>query len=133
MWSEPKTNWTADDYINVEDFNRIRNNLEYLQEKAKELYPDDFMFITGEKTYSDIPYADVWNNLEYVLEDLKDSTFELDVGNMIVFRPYMNYIDYNELNRLESACVRYKELFERQHLTIEHLSFTLGNYGGVKI
>lgn len=134
-WLEPKTNWQSDDYINIEDFNRIRNNIEYLKEEANELYAE-FGFSTTfekEKTYSDYPYSEVWNSLENALQDIVDNTYPLVVGDKKVFAAYDSYIDFNELNRLESACLQYHELFARQHLTVETLSFTLGNYGGIKI
>ena len=134
-WSEPKTNWQSDDYINIEDFNRIRNNIDYLKEEANKLYME-FGFtetLESEKTYSDYPYSEVWNNLENALQDIVDNSYILDVGDKKIFSAYESYIDYNELNRLESACLQYYNLFERQHLTKETLSFTLGNYGGIKI
>ena len=33
-WKEPKTDWTADDRFNIQDYNRIKNNLEYLHARA---------------------------------------------------------------------------------------------------
>ena len=58
----------------------------------------------------------------------------MDTINFEKFRELEDgYIDYNELNRIESACLNYYKLFERQHITVERLSFTLGNYGGIKI
>lgn len=134
-WSEPKTNWQSDDYINIEDFNRIRNNIDYLKEEANKLYME-FGFtetLESEKTYSDYPYSEVWNNLENALQDIVDHSYQLAVGDKKTFFAYESYIDYNELNRLESACLNYYNLFQRQHITVEKLSFVLGNYGGIKI
>lgn len=132
-WSEPKVDWQPTDYINIEDFNRIRNNIEYLKEKANELYISFDFYIEGEKTYSDMPYVEVWNNLEDSLQNIVDHTYDLNIGNKKTYSAYDGYIDYNELNRIESACLNYYKLFERQHITVERLSFTLGNYGGIKI
>ena len=89
--------------------------------------------LESEKTYSDYPYSEVWNNLENALQDIVDNSYILDVGDKKIFSAYESYIDYNELNRLESACLNYYNLFQRQHITVEKLSFVLGNYGGIKI
>ena len=39
-WVTPKTNWTENDYFNLEDAARITGNLKYLKEKSLELFPD---------------------------------------------------------------------------------------------
>ena len=38
MWQEPKTDWSADDYINIADYNRIIGNIAYLHDLQQELY-----------------------------------------------------------------------------------------------
>lgn len=136
MWLDPKTNWQPDDYINASDFNRIRGNIEHLKEWANTLYVS-FDFdeeLEGEKTYSDIAYASVWNNLENALQKIIDNTYDLNVGDKMIYNPSSSYIDYEELNRLESTCLRYYQMFDtQQNETIETLSFQLGNYGGIKL
>lgn len=132
-WLEPKTNWQSTDYINIEDFNRIKNNIQYLKTQADSLYPPFDFSIEEEKTYSDIPYANAWNGLENSLQSIVDNTYDLNIGNKKTYRAYDAYIDYKELNRIESACLNYYKLFESQHNTIEKLSFRLGNHGGIKI
>ena len=46
-WTTPKTDWKAEysnieiylgDFFNVEDYNRIKNNLQYIDDRAKELF-----------------------------------------------------------------------------------------------
>ena len=36
-WIKPKTNWASTDKMNLEDYNRIKNNILYLKEKANEV------------------------------------------------------------------------------------------------
>ena len=36
VWQEPKTDWKITDRFNITDFNRIKNNINYLHEKAME-------------------------------------------------------------------------------------------------
>lgn len=135
MWIEPKTNWTKDDSINIEDFNRIRNNLLYLYEKSKTLYKDYNLSkqLVEEVNYSSYAYADKWNFLEFTSNDIYNNTYKLNVGTMKEFIAYQSYIDFNELNRLENLCLKYYELLKGQENIVEKLSFTLGDYRGVKV
>lgn len=134
-WIEPKVNWTPDDYINVSDFNRIRGNIEYLKSLAEDCFSEfEFSYpLSASLTAADYAYASTWNNLEDRLQDVMDHTFALDVGETKTYTANESYIDYEELNRLESACLRYKNLFDKMQGTSEVLSFTLGNYGGIRI
>ncbi len=130
-WLEPKTNWRSTDYINVEDFNRIRGNIEYLKQKSDKLYVDyDFTLpFVKEMSMNDYAFADYWNNLEQALQDIVDNTYDMNVGKMKSYRDYQSYIDYNELNRIESACLIYHDMLETQERTVRRLAFTLGNEG----
>lgn len=38
-WITPKTDWTADDYYNLEDAQRIAGNIMHLKDMAAEIYP----------------------------------------------------------------------------------------------
>lgn len=136
MWQEPKINWTKDDFINIEDFNRIRNNLLYLYEKSKKFYKNYNLSkqLVEEVNYSSYAYSEKWNFLEFTSNDIYNNTYKLkNIGTMREFIAYQNYIDYNELNRLENLCLKYYNLLNSQENTIEKLSFTLGNYKGVKV
>ena len=37
-WIEPKTDWVASDYFNIEDYNRIIGNITHLRTLADELF-----------------------------------------------------------------------------------------------
>ena len=46
-WTTPKTDWKAEydsaalyqgDYFNVQDYNRIKNNLQYIRDRGSELF-----------------------------------------------------------------------------------------------
>lgn len=134
-WSKPKTDWQAIDYINIEDFNRIRNNIEWLRIKSQELYLE-FPFsikLADQVGYSTYSYVELWNSLESCLQDIVDNTTVMAVGNKKTYTVFDPYIDYNELNRLERACLTYYDLFERQKLTLRKLAFKLGANWEVKI
>lgn len=133
-WIQPKTDWSSNDYINYSDYNRIRNNLMYLEEKAKSLYPD-FSLKTEipEVTRSTYAYAEIWNKLEDASQELIDGTYRLpNLGSKQTYRVSDPYINYNELNRLETIALRYESLFKGMENIRERLPFTLGNYRGIK-
>ena len=79
MWVTPKTDWQArydsrgyyiGDYVNVEDYNRIKNNLLELREMAAALWNKIPRVIVGEdKEVVDDYYADEWNLIEDGLDD----------------------------------------------------------------
>ena len=72
-WSTPKTDWNGEtvdgvytgDRFNAVDFNRIKNNLEYLRELAIKMYNEFAIQSVGsDKTVKDYFYADEINALE---------------------------------------------------------------------
>ena len=40
MWQTPKTDWKASDFMNIEDYNRIKNNLNELRDMSRELWKE---------------------------------------------------------------------------------------------
>ena len=66
MWRQPKTDWQPSDYFNIEDYNRIKGNLNEIREQALILWPDfDFEDMGEDKAYSDYGfYADEINRFE---------------------------------------------------------------------
>lgn len=133
MWQEPKTDWSADDYINIADYNRIIGNIAYLHDLQQELYKPVPYTELAEKTVSDYPYAWEFNAIESFLNALSDNTF-----------PFVNYerwywIDngptptYDDLNRIESACLAFYKGYNRQKLTQQKLPITFGvNQSAIK-
>lgn len=134
-WITPKTDWLSSDYINKEDFNRIRNNLLYLYDESKKYYKYELSrAIQDEATYSTYAYTELWNFIEFTLNDISSNTYMFDdIGEMKEFLPYDLYIDYKELNRIETATLKYYQMFIGLKNTIPTLSFTLGDYNGVKV
>lgn len=135
QFETPKTDWVSEDYININDYNRIINNLAYVSTNMLNKYyiiPESFNDLTDKDvTYSDYPTADKWNLIENKLEELDNITDNiLNVGDKKTFYPGGNYIDYNELNRIENATLMFYNLYYRLERTKIVLPFTLGNYGG---
>ena len=130
MWQEPKTNWTITDSFNFEDYNRIKNNIAYLRELARTLYIDfPYENMGDDKTgYADFPYAEEFNSMEDNLESIKDNTFAFYDGDSKKWYPNNPTPTYEDFNRLESACLKLYDGFNRQTATKQkrRLGFRLG-------
>lgn len=112
-WTTPKTNWNggtaADgtyigDRFNAVDFNRIKNNLDYLRELAIKLY-DEFAIndLGSDRTPADYFYADEINQLEENLTIINNNTLKRHYGTAPTYTNNGRTMDFTELNRLESA------------------------------
>ena len=112
-WETPKTDWHGStdgegiytgDRFNATDFNRIKNNLDYLRELAIKMY-DEFsiVFLGSDRTPVDYFYADEINQLEENLTTINNKTLKRSYGNPPTYVANGNTMDFAELNRLESA------------------------------
>lgn len=129
-WTTPKTNWTSTDYFNIEDYNRIKANIQALKELSVEVYPDYTLGDMGaDKAYSDGIYADEFNLFESNLEKIKDSTYPFVIGTMQTYKANNKIPDYVELNRIESGLLLIKQNIEGQISGRPQLEFTLN--GGI--
>ena len=135
MWTNPKTDWVSTDFFNLFDYNRIKNNIDYLREKALELYIDfPFEDIGVDKTsYAQYPYADEFNALEDNLESLRQNTFLFDDSAPKQWYENQRTPNYEDFNRLERACLLFKEGFESQKSMKRRLSFRLGTFKAIKV
>lgn len=126
-WIEPKTDWEATDYFNAEDYNRIKNNLEYLYVMAQAMYPS-FLIVSGgnDKNIGDFFYADEINILEDNLESINVNTLQEDYGTTLSFNDNDHVLDYVELNRLESACVDLHNKYINERLGQRHFTWHFG-------
>ena len=106
MWQQPKTDWQEGDYFNVEDYNRIKGNLNEIRTQALILWPDmEFEEMGDDKTYEDYGfYADEINLFEANIDHICDGTFAFAVGERQTFYDNQPFIDWRELNRIEEAC-----------------------------
>lgn len=121
MWITPKTTWVATDSINYEDYNRIGGNIEHIA--------DEFdVLLTPHTTQdeADFPYPVKWNLLEDNLELLNQATYDFVAGVKKQFSANTGYIDYIELNRLESLILHIQNVYLTQLANSKHLSFRLG-------
>lgn len=101
-WTEPKTNWTRTDYINVSDYNRITGNIEYLRS----------MFLRWGYTFAIIPTGEsgedrrdilfTLNSVEDNVETIAQNTFiRPDYAGKAIQYKNMQMWDADDLNRIE--------------------------------
>ncbi|MFT4107748.1 MAG: hypothetical protein QM657_18500 [Lacrimispora sp.] len=106
MWQQPKTNWKESDYFNIEDYNRIKGNLNEIRSQALMLWPDfAYEEMGSDKTYQDYGFhADEINRFESNVDRICTGTFPFHVGSRQAFYDNQPFIDWRELNRIEEAC-----------------------------
>ena len=105
-YMETKTNWKSSDFFNVQDYNRIKRNLNDTRWLALTLWPEFTFEEMGEdKSYEDYSfYADEINRFEANVEHICQGTFPFQVGERQTFYDNTPFIGWQELNRLEEAC-----------------------------
>ncbi len=128
-WTTPVTNWTADRKFNLEDYNRIKNNLKYLRTLADSIYRSFDITELGE----DLSDEEHWwspaeiNALEDALDEIfRASALPINIGEKKSFQYNGLFIQYLELNRIESACLNIYTLAQSQARTRKHLKLVLG-------
>lgn len=130
MWITPKTNWTSSDYFNIGDYNRIKNNLVWLQGMINQVYsPVSISPMGNDKTYSSYIYADEFNLFETNLELMKDWIVPLGISGGILYSENAPTPNYMELNRIESATLKMYNNLTGQINGRPTLSFVLN--GGI--
>lgn len=131
MWQTPKTDWKEGDFFNIEDYNRIKGNINEIRSQALLLWPDfEFEEMGEDKTYEDYGfYADEINLFEANLDYICAGTYAFKIGNRQTFYENQPFIDWKELNRIEEACRLIYSNIESRYNGRKTLSFTL-NGGG---
>ncbi len=132
-WITPKTDWMAaedesgnyvGDYFNTKDFNRIKNNIEFLGMVARQFWPV-FVRAMPDRKYEEYPYADEINTLADNLEAINKFVGS-DIGEKTVYSENEAFIGFEDLNRLESACLKLYEEMRSIYRRPAMLPFRLG-------
>ena len=110
-FSTPYTNWGEHSYFSHTDYNRIKNNIQYLIDLSFELFPEyEYENMGSDKTYSDFPYADEFNLIELNLKLLHDKSFgfvKYTSSDMKNWYPNKQTPSYEDMNRYEQMTVDY--------------------------
>ena len=139
-WVTPKTEWhgeTVDgiysgDRFNASDFNRIKNNLEYLRNLSVKMYDEySFGWLGDDRSVGDYFYADEINTLEQNLAAINAHTVKESYGTAPTYADNGNTMDFTELNRLESASLDLYDKLNNQHDGRRMLTWNFGMKGGL--
>jgi hypothetical protein len=135
-WETPKTDWNGaiasdgtyiGDRFNAVDFNRIKNNLDYLRDLAIKIYKEFNIVPLGEdRGYEHFFYADEINQLEENLKTINNNTFKKSYGVAPVYVDNGHTMHFTELNRLESAIL---DLYNRLNHQAENRRTLVWNFG----
>ena len=126
-WITPKTDWTSSDYFNVEDYDRIRGNIQYVYEYALRLYKVFGIDVMQERTLGDAVAAELLNGVENSLDKIANNT-----SNLIEYRPGKTFEpgqpawNYDDLNRIERNLLLINTMLESQEAGLKRLAFELG-------
>lgn len=140
-WATPKTDWygTTDengvysgDRFNATDFNRIKNNLAYLRDLAITMYAEfSIVSLGSDRTTSSYFYADEINQLEQNLVTINANTLKRSYGSAPTYSANGKTMNYQELNRLESAILDLYDRLTNQHDGRRTLTWNFGLKGGL--
>lgn len=135
IWKKPKVSWKPTDRFNWEDYNRIKNNLKYLHERAVFLVKPFEIEDMGDDITSELELwpVDVFNKIERNLEKIDKNTYNTDYGEKQTFYENGVFIQWNELNRIESATLSINDMMNRQEIALRKLPFYFGRFKEVRI
>ena len=134
-WITPKTDWAArtdaegrytGDYFNTADYNRIKNNIEFLGNMAREFWAVSVKAMPDRKYY-EYPYADEINTLSDNLEKI-NAYVKCTIGEKTIYFDNGAFIGYADLNRIESACLALYEAMWNLYTRPVKLPFRLGAF-----
>lgn len=132
-WIKPKTDWEArqdskgnyvGDYFNAADYNRIKNNIEFLGAMAGKLWPV-LVKAMPDRGFEEYPYADEINTLADNLEAI-NAYVGCEIGEKTEYIANGAFIGYEDLNRIESACLDMYETMRSLYKRARKLPFRLG-------
>ena len=132
-WIEPKTNWDSSSRFNIEDFNRIKNNILYLHDIALvrvgafEIESMGEDLYVGEDEYKNWVVED-FNAIENNLHTISNKIIDADIGTKKTFYENGLMPDYAELNRIESVTLRNKNALDNLSAGLRRIPFKLGQF-----
>lgn len=128
IWIAPKTDWVSTDRFNLTDYNRIKGNLEYLYEFSLESYAHYSIIPMGDDVSDFRAYwrVEVFNAFEDNLDIINSNTVQEDIGMKKVYYENGIFINYDELNRIESQTLHIYQRIEDRKPIRHMLPFRLG-------
>lgn len=129
-WTTPKTTWlSGDSFCLAPDYERIRGNLLYLQERAAQLLQKPDYTQMKDYTIQDVPLADFFNAVEHNLQAVAQAVQQRESYQTKTFAANDLVWDWRDLERIEQMQLQIymdlKAIEEGQ----QRLAFCLG--GGI--
>jgi hypothetical protein len=106
-WTEPKTDWEATDPLTYQDYNRIKNNLEYLNDIYNELYGEYDIDFGDDMAIDQMFKASSWNKFEDCVEHFQRSGIIYTFGEKSHYEDNGRMPNFVQLNRLEKCILNY--------------------------
>lgn len=134
-WIVPKTDWKNTDYFNIEDYNRIIGNLEYIKALGAALFYGlpSIASLGDDKTYTSMIYAREINAIEDCLEKLNLGSYSFDIGDKKTYYANQSTPLYSEFNRIEGAILLLYKTMTAHKEGLPKLSFRLDGQKGIKV
>jgi hypothetical protein len=140
-WITPKTDWYGGvnsngeyegDKFNADDYNRIKNNIQYLKTISEDMYNAYSITAMGsDKTVTDYPYAKEINAIEDNLDTINRNTLKRSLGDKKTYYSNGQTIDYIELNRIERGIQELYNLLINQYQGRRSFTWNFGMNGGL--
>ena len=94
MWTEPKVNWKPTDYYNIEDWKRVRSNLEHIWSWIiiNRLPSYTLLETDTGRERNELPYVHLVNNMEQNLAQLR-SAFGVDFTENVAQKTWYSRLD----------------------------------------
>ena len=134
-WTTPKTDWSSTDRFNIGDFNRIKNNLQYLHDESETIYGEYDITDMGSdiSTYSGYWNVAIFNAIETNLQTINEHMINASIGTKMTFYENGMFIGFAELNRIENATVTLKSIIDGWYEARTALPFRLGAKRALKV
>lgn len=140
-WITPKTDWYGEtdsdgiytgDRFNAVDFNRIKNNLQYLRDFSISMYDEyEINDLGADRNAGVYFFADEIMDLEENLETIVSNTNNKSYGTPPMYVANGIIMDYVELNRLESAILDLYLKLQNQSEGRRCFTWNFGRRGGI--
>ena len=108
MWLSPKTNWSHRDYYNVEDYNRLVDDVNFLHEQAQKIYKKEFTIYNLKKILPNLDhyYPSMINQVIASMNIIANETYvPLNYYNVGIVQDNFAVPNYINLNRIETNLV----------------------------
>lgn len=127
QWQAPKTSWSAEDAFRLDpDYERIRDNLLYLQQRAAVITQKPGYSQMQDYAVDGVPLADFFNRVEENLAALADAVQPRPEYSTRSFSPGSLVWDWRDLERIEGMLLQIYNDLNAIENGQQKLAFCLG-------